>query len=239
MPPKTSRKKSSNEAAILFVAFWVAAIIECIALYKREYHYYAYSRIWIIPILLVRLFRSQAYKKVNIYIWLSLFFALAADVTTIFGNYSISYIGLSLFTVSYLSIGCFFQTLKTNHNNSHLVFIIASVLLIIVNVLWLYAPELHFHVFFAQSILHSLVIVYTLYGILILFNKVNSKVSSLFFLVILIIIATNIIYGFDVLFFQRKHAIIDSVVGFGHAIYLFFFTRSILRYIKMNINSIG
>ena len=239
MSPKKLNSKSSNEAAFLFLAFWVAVIIECIALFKREYHFYAYSRIWVIPILMIRLFRSQAFYKVNLFIWLSFLFALSADITTIFGNYSISYIGLSLYTASYLSIGCFFHQIKTNHNNSHLVFILVSVMMIIVNVLWLYAPELHFPVFFAQIIIHCLVIVYALFRLLSLSKKLSSKINNLFLFVIIIIILTNLIYGMDVLYFQRKHAIIDSMVGLGNGVYLFLFTRSVLRYIKMNIDSIG
>ena len=239
MPPKKLSRKNSNGDAFLFIAFWLAVIIECVALFKREYHIYAYSRIWIVPILLVRLFRSQAYQKVNIYVWFSFFFALLADLMTIFGNYSISYIGLSLFSASYLSIGCFFHQLKTNHNNSYLVFILAAVLLLIVNILWLYAPELHYYIFFAQVIIHFLIIAYTLYGALTLSKKLSSKVIGLFLLVIFIIIVTNIVFGMDVVYFQRKHTMIDAFVGLGNAVYLFLFTRGILRYIKMNINSIG
>ena len=240
MPQKRLRKKTNdNEAIFLFIAFWTSVIIECISLYKKEYSYYAYSRIWVVPVLLVRLFRSQVYKKVNIYIWLSFLFALSADITTIFGNYTISYIGLSLFTASYLSIGCFYHQLKTNHNKSHLVFILATVILLIVNILWLYAPELHHQVFYLQVIVHSLVLAYLLYSGLILNKKLSVRITSLFLIVNLILILTNMIYGLDILYFHRNYAIVDSIVGLGNGVYLFLFTRSVIRYIKMNINSIG
>ena len=226
------KKENQNEQMLLFLFFWLALLVECVGLYSRNYTIYTFSRVLIIPILFLRIFLSPFYKRVSIYIYFTLMLSFTADLFTIFGNYSIAYIGLSLYTVSYLSLGCYFQQVRDNHNKSHIVYICGIVVQSSICLLWIYSPELRTKSFVLQVGYHCFMLVYMSFWIVNNFNKVLGRVSTLFATTVLIVFATNILYGLDLYYFQRKYAIIDALVGLGNGIYLFLITRGALKQVK-------
>ena len=226
------KKVNQTEQTLLFLGFWLVLLIECVGLYSRNYTVYTFSRVLIVPILLLRIFLSSFYKRVSIYIYFTLILSLTADFFTIFGNYSVGYVGLSLYTVSYLSLGCYFQQLGNNHNKSHLAFIIGALIQAALCLLWIFSPELRLKSFFLQVGFHCVVLVYLSFWILNNFNKVFGRVSILIASTLLIVLLTNILYGLDLYYFQRKYGIIDALVGFGNGFYLFLITRGALKQVK-------
>lgn len=228
---KRNKNENENEngQVVLFFLFWLAVLIECVALYKREYILYGFSRIFVVPILLTRVVLSQVARKVSVYAYLFLLFSLLSDLLTIFGSSSIVYVGLSLYTASYITIGCYFQQLKENHNNCHIIFIVTSVLLGAICFLWHYSPELRGKTFYIQIAFHCAVLVYVVYGTVKKYRKIEREIANVFVSAVAIIVITNILYGLDVLYFQRKYAIVDALVGVGNGMYLFLITRGALK----------
>lgn len=222
-------KDDSNEQALLFVVFWGAVLVESIALYKRVYLVYGVARMLVVPVLLVRTFRSPAFRNIGLYFFLFLALSFIADTFTIFGNYSLGSIGLSCYTLSYLCMGCWFQQLK-NNSFGNILFITTVLLISLLNTLWKYAPELHKETFPIWMVTHSLVLVYALYGAANVRAKNN---YSLFLWGTIAIVVTNILYGIDILYYHQTLSWLDAFVGLGNGVYLFLITKSILRIERM------
>ncbi|MFP5042613.1 hypothetical protein [Parasediminibacterium sp. JCM 36343] len=230
------KEKNTNTNALLFIAFWVSVITECVALYKKQYIVYSFSRVWVVPVLLTSILLSPVVKKVSFYSYAGLFCSLFADIFTIFGNDDIAYIGLSLYTASYLVFGCYFQQMKRNHNYSHIVFIVALLLLAAVNCLWLFVPNLRNETYYMQLALHSGILVFAVYTILDAKKRVNHPAIGLFLIAVGFMVITNVLYGLDLLYFHRKYAIMDSLVGLGDGVYLFLATKAVVSISKAGLN---
>ena len=157
---------------------------------------------------------------------------MLADLFTTFGNSRLAYIGQSFFTIAYLCLGCYQQQFRDNHNRSHLVLIVASVALAAINLSWLYAPELHKEIYYIQMATHASVLLYIGYNCRHLLGKADATISNLFTAGIVVVLLTNIIYGLDVLWFHRKYALIDSIVGLGNGVYMFLLCKSVLQHVK-------
>jgi hypothetical protein len=228
----SQKTEDGNVQVILFLLFWLALLVECVALYKRHYTLYGFSRMLLVPILLSRSLLSQSAGKISLYFYLFLLFSLSADVLTIFGNERVAYVGLNLFTVGYLSVGCYFQQLRDNHNNSHLVFIITAIFIASATVLWLYAPEIHKQTFYLQMGLHSLVLLFMVYALLKLHQKSSYKYFSAFDFSAVFIISANVLYGLDALYIHWRYSIVESLIGSLNGLYLFTLTRAAIREIK-------
>ena len=222
-------KDDSNEQALLFVVFWVAVLVECIALYKRTYLLYGVARMFVVPVLLLRTFRSPAFRNVGFYFFLFLALSFIADAFTAYGNYTLGSIGLSLYTLSYICMGCWFQQLK-NKSNSNILFITAVLLLSLLNTLWKYAPELHKQTFPVLIGTHSLVLIYIIYSVVNMRAKNN---YSLFLFGVIAIVITNILYGIDILYYHQTLSWLDTLIGLGNGVYLFLLTKSVLRIERM------
>ena len=224
-----NNKENTNWNAFLFIAFWVAVLIECVGLFNRNYIVFGFSRIFLAPILLIRVIWSPVARRVSIYVYLFLLFSMVADFMTIFGN---QYIGLNLFTIIFLSLGCYFQQIKDNHNNSHLVFILTTVFVAIGCIIWLFAPELQHKVFYAQVTLHVGVILNLAYWLFSVRHKKDLKVFGTFLFAVLVIIVTNSVYALDALYLHWRYSFEESLVGLGNGMYLFLITRAALKYVK-------
>jgi uncharacterized membrane protein YhhN len=208
-------------------------IIECVALYERQYVVYGFSRVVVAPILLVRLITSISGHKVNRYIYLFLLVSIVADLLTIFGMPKIEYIGLNLFTVSYLSLTCFFLQLKNNyHSTSLITFLVSFTIVVSTTIIWLFVPELHKKVFYIQVTIHTLALILLGYSFISASSKLKSVVYKNLLLSVILIIITNILFGIDVFIFHYKHSIVESLIGLGNGTYLFFITRGVLKQVK-------
>ena len=227
------KKENENWNAFLFIAFWLAVLVECVGLFIKNYYVYGFSRVLLTPILLLRVFWSPSAHRISIYVYLFLLTSFLADCLSIFGNEKIAYIGLSLFTVSYLSVGCYFLQLKDNHNNSHIIFTVTLLLNAINSTLWLYVPELHTEVFYSQVALHILVLLFMVYALLASHKRIATKTYYLFFLATLVIVLSNSIYAIDSHLLNWRFPIVESLVGLGNGFYLFMITRGALRNIKV------
>jgi len=239
MPPR-KRKKNEKEQLLLFVFFWLAVISVTIGLYTRTYLMYSIARVFVAPILLLRLVRFSFFKKVSLFIYISFFFTILADLFTLYGSYPIAHIGLSFYTINYLSISCYLHHLyvKKNGNNVNRLYILLVIIVVLLDILWLKASHLRYPINIAQVMLHALSIIYLSVGAFTVKNKSYSKKdSTLFPIVAVVIIFTNIVYLIDVLYCHRKYAILDSIVGFGNGLYLFLLTRSVLRMTRNIANS--
>ena len=226
-------KESTNWNALLFIIYWGAVVIECVALLNKKYTYYGFSRAILVPILLVRIITSGLGHKVNRYVSLFFFISMLADLFTIFGTPNIGYIGLNLYTVSYLSLVSFFLQLKDSyHSSSLLVFLITLITIASISALWLDAPELHQQIFYIHVAIHSLTMVLIVYSFLSVQSKLMPRSTDNFFVSLLFIIVTNLLYALDVFYFKFKHASIESLIGLGNGIYLFQITRGALNQIK-------
>ena len=227
------REENVNLNALLFITFWVAVIIECVSLYKRKYAYYGFSRAVIAPILLVRLITSTSGYKISRYIYLFLLFSILADLLTIFGTAEIEYVGLNFYTISYLCFACFFLSLKYNyHSISIIAFFLSGIIVTITTLIGLFAPELHKQVFYVQMVFHPVILILLGYALLANKNKFLSIVFGNFFLSVLVIIMTNLLFGLDVFFFHYKYSIIETIIGLGNGFYLFLITRGALKQVK-------
>ena len=224
--------KSTTWNIFLFFSFWLILVVECYALYKREYALYTYSRIWIAPILIARILTSEA-RRVNLYVLFFYFSSLLADAFVLFGNYNIAYIGLSFFSISYLTMGCYFNQINQNHHKSHIIMGVASALIITLNLLWIFAPELRAKVFYIQSAAHSFIIIFVIYSLVNLGKRLRGqRVFKLLSIAVALIALTNIIYAVDVLYAKRAYPLIDALVGFGNGAYLYVFTKGIFAHLK-------
>jgi hypothetical protein len=231
--PSPKAGKTTTWNMIIFFSFWIALIIECYALYEKDYPLYTYSRIWVTPILLIRLLTSDARKQIDFYILFFYFFTLIADALILFGNYNMAYVGLSLFSFSYLSLGCYFNQIKQNHNKNNYIIGIVSAALIAINLLWIIAPELRSKVYYLQSAVHFCVISFLIYTVLSLGKRLKvQSVNKLFYSTVAIIVATNIIYAIDVLHLKRAFPVVDAIVGLGNGIYLYVFTKGVFAHLK-------
>ena len=225
-------KRNANKNAILFIIFWLAVTVECVALFNRNYTVYGFSRIFLVPIILVRIFWLSNARKLSVYFYLFLLFSLLADSFTIFGNEKIATLGLSFFTISYLSIACYFLQLRDNHNKGHLIFLISAIVVASLCSLWLYSPEIHKQTFYSQIALHSLLLCFMVYSLLVSNPKIPAKPFGLFLLASLFIVLGNILYAVDALYLNWRYAVIESIIGLCNGFYLFLLTKGALGSIK-------
>ena len=228
-----NKKENSNWNVFLFIVYWLALIVECVGLYKRNYYVYGFSRILLTPILLVRVFWSPAAWKLSLYIYIFLLCSLLADLFSIFGNETIAYLGLNLFTVSYLLLGCYFTRLKSNYkSNALIIFFLALVSIGASCALWLYVPQINAQVFFVQTASHCLVLLFMVYALFIAYQKIVTKSFSVFLLAVLFILLANALYALDARYFHWQYPVVESLIGLGNGVYLFMVVRGALNNVK-------
>ena len=230
-----SSKRSSESSTwnmFLFFSFWLILAVECYALYKREYALYTYSRIWVAPIFIARVLTSEA-RRVNLYVLFFYFLSLLADALILFGNFNIAYIGLSFFSISYLTMGCYFNQINKYHHKSHIIMGVTSALIIFINLLWIFAPELRAKVFYIQTAVHSSILIFVIYSLLNLGKRLKGQsVFRLLLIATALIAITNITYALDILYTKRAYPLIDALVGFGNGAYLYMFTKGVFAHLK-------
>jgi len=228
-------KDDSSEQALLFIIFWLSVLVESIALYKREYIAYGISRMFVVPVLLLRSLRSPALNNIGLNFYLFLGLSFLADAFTSFGNYMLACIGHSLYTLGYLSLACWFLLLKKNNITGNIIFITTVLLLSIINSLWIYAPELHKQTLSVLISFHCIILLFTLNCTIRVSNKIGKSSSLLFLFGVLAIIFTNLLYGVDVLYLRQSHSWIDALVGIGNGLYLFVLTKGILQFAERTL----
>jgi hypothetical protein len=95
---------------------------------------YGIARMFVVPIILIRTFKSQASLNIGFYFYTFLGLSFLADTFTTFGNYTIACIGYSIYTLSYLSIRCWFQKLTRPSNTVNIIFVTTLLILILTNI---------------------------------------------------------------------------------------------------------
>jgi hypothetical protein len=236
---KYRRREDSNEGNLnffLFIAFWLSLFVECLALYKRYYHIYTAMRLCIIPILTVRILLEGRKGKINVFFYISLLISYIADLLTIFGNMNTSFVGVNLYTLSYIGMGCYYNSIKHYHNYSHWLFIILSVLVGIATFSWVYNEYFHSVLFWVQTSLHIGILLFMLLMVIKLRLKLKGIAVNYLMLSSALVIITSIIYGLDVLYFKRRYAFVDAMVGLGNGLYLYVLTKGALGFMNKNIN---
>ncbi len=226
--PNKSTDRATRVDMALFIGFWLLQIVQFWALYKRHYSVYTFSRAFVVPWLIVRIIASPLRTKLGLYINLTILAALLADLFTIFGNENLAYVGLSFYTISYLAYGCHFQQLKVIHNSTAIFFLLFCLVIGAIAGLWIGAPDLREKVIYVQSAFHTLVILMMLYLMVAARHKLNPSAKQFLGLASLGIIATNLIFALDVVYFQRTRPFVDALVGLGNGIYLFFLVKGAL-----------
>ena len=157
---------------ILQILYCIVLLAECIALYKVRPHYYQFTRLLTTLILFVYVYRGDNTKVFNLYIYVAIAFVALADILTLFTKNNWFYIGLSLFTFSYLSLSAIFYRKRKNISRKKIppTLIVIAILLIILISLKCFIPEIAMIIIPLQSITHAIVI-----GILVVWS---AKVKS-------------------------------------------------------------
>ena len=215
---------------ILEILYCIVLLAECIALYKVRPHYYQFTRLLTTLILFVYVYRGDNTKVFNLYIYVAIAFVALADILTLFTKNNWFYIGLSLFTFSYLSLSAIFYRKRKNISRKKIppTLIVIAILLIILISLKCFIPEIAMIIIPLQSITHAIVI-----GILVVWSaKVKStKMIKNGYLIpaSLLILLANICYTADIFMFNMQYTIMRVLVVFLHGLYLLLLFTGIKR----------
>ncbi len=169
-------------------------------------------------------------KVFNLYIYVAIAFVALADILTLFTKNNWFYIGLSLFTFSYLSLSAIFYRKRKNISRKKIppTLIVIAILLIILISLKCFIPEIAMIIIPLQSITHAIVI-----GILVVWSaKVKStKMIKNGYLIpaSLLILLANICYTADIFMFNMQYTIMRVLVVFLHGLYLLLLFTGIKR----------
>ena len=227
-----TKRENTNTNAVLFVSFWFFLLVECAALFTRHYTIYTIARVLVIPILLTRVLWSANRYKMNVYFYLCLLLSFVADLFTLFGNQNISYIGLSLYSVSYLAMASYFQEIKYRNTFNHIIFLITSTIIGVLVFLWLFVSELHKQIFYIQIALHCIILFYACFSFYVIRKEKKNFSVNLFMLSLSFVLFSNLVFALDILYFHRRLSIMDSLVGLGNGLYLYLFTKGTLNEAK-------
>ena len=154
----------------------------------------------------------------------------SADIMTLSGNGTIFYIGLSLYSFSYILLGAiFFKEWKneTHKNFPELYYLIVIVLSIVIFMIT-YNSNLSDIMIILQVVIHLIILISVLYWSLKLSYK---KVYKYYFIpAVILIILCNLLYTFDQLVLHRTYPIVDAIVIFMYGSYLLLITKGVKFY---------
>ena len=219
-------KKKSN--LILQIGYCIVLLFECVALYKSKFHFYQAARLLTSVILFLLIYKGDKVRVKNLYIYIALSFVFIADLLTMFCNGFLFYVGLSLFTFSYLSIAAILyrrRVIRDRKNIPPVLYLLGITQLILMS-LYYFIPNINETITVVQIIIHVVVIFIILIWAIKVYRWKKDK-NWLYILVAILIIITNIIYVIDVNFLNRKYVIIDVLVVLFHGLYMLLLTISV------------
>ena len=215
---------------LLLIGFFFALLVSCYAIYSNHFTLYSWSSITLVPILLTYGFSITNISHIQIYYYILMIISWGADFITLSSNRSFFYIGLSLYSFSYMLLGgILFKALKNDsHKNFPEIYYLFSIVLSIIIFMITYNSSLSDKMIYLQYIIHIIILVSMTYWSLKLKNKKVFK--SYFIPAVILILISNLLYGIDQLVLHRTHSIIDALVVFLYGIYLLFITKGITFY---------
>jgi len=221
-----------NLHPFLFLSFFVALLVQCIALYKQYFHLYGIVRVILIPILIIRIIVEvvKAGFKPHFLLIAGLIISYIADIFTFVNVGNLSLIGINLYTVSYIAFACFIFQSNSFFGFTYTIFFSLSVLVGIGVTCLLLFPKLEKSFFYIQLGIHLLILSFLVFTAIDIRKRIKSKAqANLLLAAVVVIVLTNITYGIDIL---HRRIWLDALVGFGNGIYLFLLVRTALRGLK-------
>ena len=213
------------------ISFILFLLIECIALYKSKFHYYQLARLLTSFVLLAFVFKRNEFKFIRIYFYIGLSFVVLADILTMFYGDVLFYIGISLFTFSYLSFAAIFfryRQIKERKNIPVQLYLLA-ILLAILLTLYYFIPDVRETITIIQIIAHVLIL-----GIILVWAfkgiKRTKGKNPYFFPAAILILLANITYLVDVNILNREYGLLDVLVVFLHGAYLLILAKGINQF---------
>ena len=218
---------------LLQIGFGLALLLECVALYKSRFHYYDFARLLTSIILLIYVFKRKELKFIRLYFYIGLSFTVLADILTLFFFDVWFYIGISLFTFSYLSFAAIFFRYRQikERKNIPTVLPLLAVLLTILLALYYYIPGVRDTITMIQCAVHVIVL-----GIILVWsfkgNRRTKGKNPYFFPAAIGIVLANIAYAVDVNLINRKYVLLDVLVVLLHGTYLLLLANAVNTYKK-------
>ena len=221
---------------LLQIGFGLALLMECVALYKSRFHYYDFARLLTSIILLFYVYKRKELKFIRLYFYIGLSFVVLADILTLFFYDVWFYIGISLFTFSYLSFAAIFYRYRQirERKNIPTVLPLFAILLIILLALYYYIPGVRDTITIIQSIVHVIVL-----GIILVWaikgNRRSIGRNPYFFPAAIVIVLANIAYAVDINLINRKYVLLDVLVVLLHGVYLLMLANAVNTYKKTEV----
>lgn len=231
-PNKKFEIAKDNLHPLLFLTFFIALLIQCIALYKQHFHLYGIVRVIIIPILIIRIIVEvlKVDYKPHFLLIAGLIISYIADIFTFVNIGNLSVIGINIYTISYIAFACFIFQSNSFFGFTYTIFFSLSVLVGIGITCLLLFPKLENTFFYIQLAIHILILCFLVFTAIDIRKRMKSKAqANMLLAAVVVIVITNITYGIDIL---HRRIWLDALVGFGNGIYLFLIVRTALKGLK-------
>lgn len=232
---EVNKDENVNFQFVLFIGFWVALFVECYALHKHLSELYAFSRVFIVPILFIRVFWDKRGMLIHPIFYIGLIVSFVGDIITYIDKFYLVNIGLNLYTASYVAFACFALQLRRVYDYTYYLFFCFLGAIAVFAYLWFVFYSLRDFLFYMQIGLHIVVLVFLLFTSIKMRERVkNVSLANLFLTAVILIIVANVIYGIDLILDpgRRYSKWLDPAVGFGNGIYLYIISKSALASIK-------
>ena len=215
---------------ILLIAFFFTLIVASYAIASNHFTLYTWSSITFVPILLIYSFSITKVRPTQIYYYLFMLISWVADILTLSSNAKLFYLGVSLYTFSYLLLGGIFY--KRLVNNVHKYFsesyYVVSILLIII-ILMIYFNNSYTDILIiVQQVIHVFVWITLAYQSF----KLRERLSYKFYFIpaVIVILLSNILYAVDQLALNRKYPLVEAFDTFLYGTYLLLVSFAVKRY---------
>ncbi len=218
----------------LVVLFWICLGVESYALFTNHFLLYGMARPLIVPLLFFRVFSESNKGQLGAIFFISFVISILADVLTLYGNsLSMGYVGLSMYSISYLALGCFILNKISTLDVRYIVLIMGGMLFFGVDILWIIIPKSRDTIFYLQLCLHVAVILFLLFSAIYLFIKKKEVTYPIIFLIaIFFVILANGLYAISLLKYHIHNPIVNMVVGLSHGLYIYFFANGAIKTIN-------
>ena len=215
---------------LLIVVFILTLIIEFVSLYFKHVTLYICSSVSIVPIMLFYGFSITKINITQVYFYLFMLLSWAADIMSLSGNSTVFYIGLSLYSFSYMFLGGIFYKIliKDKHTYFPDSYYLVSIFMLIIIIMFSLNSGYSNKIMIVQQLLHVFVLGSVTYRA---FNLRKNKLFKLYFIPgVIILLFTNLLYAIDVMILHQKYPFLDSLDVFLYGIYLLFITKGVLFY---------
>lgn len=228
----SSRTKKDKGIPIVFpILFWALLIVESVALAKRNYWIYTFTRSPLAALLLLMLVLSPQKRGMGAYGYLFFVACILGDIAIIFGGNLVAYLGLDGYTLSYFALAGLFQMSRKDKEEKeigHIMMLLGSLALAVINLVFVYMPDQQSKLKFAQIALHGWSIFF-LFASYLQYAKSNGKKYQSISLSLGLwgILLFNLLFAIDVGLLARRFAWMDGLVGFSNGLYMFLIAKGI------------